>query len=147
MIKLKKMGQLHFNSQVALDFWRHLLMWIRAVHILRPFIRPLCHQYVMIIICKGLCGLRQETINRISKNPNIPPRILSNTPEKLFIEVLVLFYLKNKKRKTKTRGFKKKSDKYQWMNFKMKKEGENLTLNKSSRSIWIARNLRLATSC
>lgn len=123
MIKLKKMGQLHFNSQVALDFWRHLLMWIRAVHILRPFIRPLCHQYVMIIICKGLCGLRQETINRISKNPNIPPRILSNTPEKLFIEVLVLFYLKNKKTKTKTRGFKKKIRQISMDEFQNEKRG------------------------
>lgn len=123
MIKLKKMGQLHFNSQVALDFWRHLLMWIRAVHILRPFIRPLCHQYVMIIICKGLCGLRQETINRSSKNPNIPPRILSNTPEKLFIEVLVLFYLKNKKRKTKTRGFKKKIRQISMDEFQNEKRG------------------------
>ena len=74
-------------------------MWIRTVHILRPFIRPLCHQYVMIIICKGLRGLRQETINRISKNPNIPPRILSNTPEKLFIEVLVLFFFKQKQKR------------------------------------------------
>lgn len=117
MIKLKKMGQLHSNSQVALDFWRHLLMWIRTVHILRPFIRPLCHQYVMIIICKGLRRLRQETINCISKNPNIPPRILSNTPEKLFIEVLVLFFFFLKK----NLGFKKKkSNEYQWMNFKMK---------------------------
>ena len=121
MIKLKKMGQLHSNSQVALDFWRHLLMWIRTVHILRPFIRPLCHQYVMIIICKGLCRLRQETINCISKNPNIPPRILSDTPEKLFIEVLVLFFFF---KKTKIRGLKKKkSNEYQWMNFKMKKRG------------------------
>jgi hypothetical protein len=90
MIKLKMIGQSPLNSQVAFDFRRHLLKRIRTVHILWPFIRPLCHQYVMIIIRKGLRGLRHQLINRIRKNPNIPPGILSNASEKFFIQIFVL---------------------------------------------------------
>jgi len=65
-------------------------MRIRTVYILWPFIGPLCHQYVMIIIRKGLRGLRHQLINRIRKNPNITSGILSNASEKFLIQVLVL---------------------------------------------------------
>lgn len=65
-------------------------MGIRTIHILRSIIRPLCHQDVMIIICKGLCGVWHELINSIGKNADISAGVFSNPPEEFFIEVLVL---------------------------------------------------------
>lgn len=80
----------------TLDFWRHPLTGICTVCILCSFLRPLSHQDIVIIIWKCLCRLWNKLVDCIRKNTNVTPSIFRDTPEKFFIQVLVLNRRKRK---------------------------------------------------
>lgn len=78
------------NSLESLDLGGHLLTRIRTVIVLSAIHRPLSHQDIVVIVRKRLSRLRQNLVNGISENRNIPLRVIINSSQKFIIRILVL---------------------------------------------------------